>query len=145
MAAEYGNVQDQTVEDNQNVLFDNITPCARGLILHGNGSGLFVIKPQVTNPCTKYVRLLALYHANVSIPEGGTPRPISFAISINGEADQTVVATTTPTVAEALFDISLAKLITIPVGCCTQIAVKNITGAAVDVNKPYLIIMPPTN
>ena len=121
MAAEYGNVQDQTVEDNQNVLFDSVIPCAR------------------------YVRLLVLFHGNVSIPAGGTPGPISFAISINGEADQTVVATTTPTVAEALFNIGLAKLITIPVGCCTQIAVKNITGAAVDVNKPHLIIMPPTN
>lgn len=145
MAVEYGNVQDQTVEDNQNVLFDNVIPCTRGLILHGNGSGIFTIKPKVTNPCAKYVGLLVLFHGNVSIPAGGTPVPISFAISINGEADQTVVATTTPTVAEALFNIGFAKLITIPVGCCTQIAVKNITGAAVDVNKPHLIIMPPTN
>lgn len=145
MAVEYGNVQDQTVEDNQNVLFDNVIPCTRGLILHGNGSGIFTIKPKVTNPCAKYVRLLVLFHGNVSIPAGGTPVPISFAISINGEADQTVVATTTPTVAEALFNIGFAKLILIPVGCCTQIAVKNITGAAVDVNKPHLIIMPPTN
>lgn len=145
MAVEYGNVQDQTVEDNQNVLFDNVIPCTRGLILHGNGSGIFTIKPKVTNPCAKYVWLLVLFHGNVSIPAGGTPVPISFAISINGEADQTVVATTTPTVAEALFNIGFAKLILIPVGCCTQIAVKNITGAAVDVNKPHLIIMPPTN
>ena len=30
MAAEYGNVQDQTVEDNQNVLFDNVISCDRG-------------------------------------------------------------------------------------------------------------------
>ena len=145
MAAEYGNIQDQTVEDNQNVLFNNVVPCVRGLILHDDGSGIFTIKPQVTNPCARYVRLLVLFHGNVSIPAGGTPGPISFAISINGEADQTVVATTTPTAAEALFNIGLAKLITIPVCCCTQIAVKNITGAAVDVNKPHLIIMPPTN
>ena len=144
MAAEYGNIQDQTVEDNQNVLFNNIVSCPRGMILHGNGSGIFTIKPQVTNPCARYVRLLVLFHGNVSIPEGGTPGPISFAISINGEADQTVVATTTPTVVEALFNIGFAKLITIPVGCCTQIAVKNISGVAVDVNKPHLIIMPPT-
>lgn len=144
MAAEYGNIQDQTVEDNQNVLFNNIVSCPRGMILHGNGSGIFTIKPNALTPCTKYVRLLVLFHGNVSIPEGATPEPISFALSTNGEADQTAVATTTPTVAGSLLNLGFASLLTIPVGCCTQIAVKNVTGAAVDVNKPHLIIMPPT-
>lgn len=88
MAVEYGNVQDQTVEDNQNVLFNNIVSCPRGMILHGNGSGIFTIKPNALTPCTKYVRLLVLFHGNVSIPEGATPEPISFALSTNGEADR---------------------------------------------------------
>lgn len=145
MAAEYGNIQDQTVEDNQNVLFNNYVSCARGMVMHGNGSGLFTINPGVISPCTKYVRLLVIFHGNVAIPEGGTVGPISFALSINGEADQTAVATTTPTVAESLLNIGFATLLTVPARCCTQIAVKNISGAAVDVNKPHLIIMPPTN
>lgn len=140
--AEYGYELDQTVEANANVLFSNLIPCTKGIVLHSNGSGLFTVKPVPSNPCARFARFLVLFHGNVSIPEGGTPGPISMALSINGEADQTSVATTTPAAAETLLNMGFATYLTIPLGCCTQIAVKNISGAAVGINKPKLIIMP---
>ena len=143
--AEYGYVlaQGQNVEDNQNVLFDNIIPCDRGIILHNEGSGLFLIKPIMTVPCVRFVRFLVLFHGNVAIPEGGTVGPISLSLSINGEADQSTVATTTPAAAEDLYNLGFASYLTVPVGCCTQIAVKNISGTEILVNKPKLIIAQP--
>lgn len=140
--AEYAYPLLQTVEDDQNFIFDNSIACGRGIIIHNSGSGIFTVRPIVTNPCATVARFLVLFHSNVAIPEGGTAGPISVALSINGEPDQTTVATTTPTVPEAFFNVGFASYLTIPVGCCTQIAVENISNADIVANKSKLIIVP---
>lgn len=138
--AEYVYNADQQVEAGQNVLLQDSIPCNKGYIIHRNGSGILTLRGIVNNPCAQFARYLVEFNGNIAVPEGETPGEISLAISISGEAIQTSRARVTPTVAEAFFNVTSVANITVPAGCCYNIAIENPSGIPITVANANLIV-----
>ena len=127
----------QTVEANQNVLFTDTVVCGNCSILHRNGSGLVTLRG-ITNQCR--ARFKATFGANIAIPTGGTVEPISIALSIDGEPVASTTMITTPAAVEEFSNVFSAIYLDIPVNCCSQISVKNISTQAINMQNANLII-----
>lgn len=138
--AEYVYNADQQVEAGQNVLLQDSIPCNKGYIIHRNGSGILTLRGIVNNPCAQFARYFVEFNGNIAVPEGETPGEISLAISISGEAIQTSRARVTPTVAEAFFNVTSVANITVPAGCCYNIAIENTSGIPITVANANLIV-----
>ena len=138
MAAEYSYPLVQTVAEDENIIFlDGDRCCKKGYITHRSGSGVFRLKG-AGNACKTVYRVT--FNANIAVAEGGTVGAISVALQEDGETLKNSVATVTPTVAEAFFNVSLSTFIVIPCDCCVTVSVKNISvGTGVDVSNPNLI------
>lgn len=139
MAVEYSYPLVQTVDVDENVLFLNGNRCCRkGLIMHNDNSGIFRVKG-VSNSCKTIYKVH--FNANIAIATGGTVEPISVALVQNGEVLRNAVATVTPTVAEAFFNVGLETFIELPCGCCDTIFVRNISDTtAIDVINANIVI-----
>ena len=125
MAAEYSAVAVQTVAVDDNILFDNGSrACRKGFVQHRDDSGIFFLKG-ATNGCRAVYRVT--FNGNIAIATGGTVEPISVALTINGEQLGNALATVTPTVAEAFFNVSITTFIEIPCGCCVTVSVENVS------------------
>jgi len=120
----------QEVVAGGNVIFNSTIPCNKGYVLHRNESGVVTLRGIVNNPCSKIARYRVQFDANIAVPEGGTPGPISVSIAIDGEAVLTSNAIVTPTVAEAYFNVVSFAIIDVPAGCCYAIAVENTSNPA---------------
>lgn len=128
----------QTVETNQNVLFTDTVINGNNSILHRQGSGLITLRGLCSNQCR--ARFKVTFGANVAIPAGGTEGPISMALAINGEAVNSTIMTVTPAATEEFFNINRATDIDIPIGCCSQVSIKNVGTQSVSVEHPNIII-----
>ena len=138
MAAEYSAIAAQTVAVDENVLFDNgCRDCRKGFIQHRDDSGIFFLKGS-SNGCRSVYRVT--FDGNIAIATGGTVEPISVALTINGEALGNAIATVTPTVAEAFFNVSVTTFIEIPCGCCVTVSVENVSATtAIDVTNANIL------
>ena len=138
MATEYSAILPQTVAENSNIVFlDGDRACRKGYITHRSGSGVFRLKG-AGNTCKTVYRVT--FNANIAVATGGTVGAISVALQEHGETLQNAVATVTPTVAEAFFNVSLTTFIIIPCGCCVTVSVENISdGTAIDVTNANII------
>ena len=139
MAAEYSYPLSQVVAEDENIIFlDGDRTCRKGYITHRSGSGVFRLKG-AGNTCKTVYRVT--FNANISVATGGTVGAISVALQEDGETLQNAVATVTPTVAEAFFNVSLTTFIIIPCGCCVTVSVENISdGTAIEVENANIII-----
>ena len=125
MAAEYSAIPVQSIAVDENVIFANGSrACRKGYIQHRDTSGIFFMKG--SNGCNKAVYRVT-FNGNIAIAEGGTVEPISIAFTINGEQLGNALATVTPTVAEAFFNVSITTFIEIPCGCCVTVSVENVS------------------
>ena len=138
--AEYVYNLDQQVAAGQNVLLQDSIPCNKGYVIHRNGSGILTLRGIVNNPCAQFARYLVEFNGNIAVPEGETPGEISVAIAISGEAIQTSKARVTPTVAEAFFNVTSVANITVPAGCCYNIAIENTSDIPITVANANLIV-----
>ena len=127
----------QTVAENQNVLFTDDVVCGSCSIIHRDGSGLVTLKG-VTNQCR--ARFKVSFGGNVAIPAGGAVEPISLAISIDGEPIASTTMIVTPAAVSNFWNVFSAIFIEIPQGCCSSIGVRNLTGAAIEVQNANLIV-----
>lgn len=139
MAAEYSYPLSQVVAEDENIIFlDGDRACKKGYITHRSGSGVFRLKG-AGNACKTVYRVT--FNANIAVAAGGTVGAISVALQEDGETLQNAVATVTPTVAEAFFNVSLTTFIIIPCGCCVTVSVENISdGTAIEVENANIII-----
>ena len=138
MAAEYSAIHVQSIAVDGNVIFDNGSrACRKGFVQHRDDSGIFFLKG-ATNGCRAVYRVT--FSGNIAIATGGTVEPISVALTINGEQLGNALATVTPTVAEAFFNVSVTTFIEIPCGCCVTVSVENVSDTtAIDVSNANII------
>ena len=138
MAAEYSAIPVQSIAVDENVIFANGSrSCHKGYIQHRDTSGIFFLKG--SNGCNKAVYRVT-FNGNIAIAEGGTVEPISIALTINGEQLGNALATVTPTVAEAFFNVSVTTFIEIPCGCCVTVSVENVSDTtAIDASNANII------
>lgn len=135
--AEYAYNPIQLVEPNQNVILDTVIPCGKGYVYHRNQSGIVTLRGIVKNPNACFARYQVEFNGNIAIPSGGTVGPISVALAIDGEPILTSRAIVTPAAtaeepptAANFFNVTSTAIITVPKGCCFNIAVENTSGPA---------------
>jgi hypothetical protein len=127
----------QTVDANQNVLFNETAVKGNCSIIHREGSGLVTLRG-LTQQC--YARFKISFGANIGLPEGATVGPISLAIAVNGESIPTASMIYTPAAVEQFGNVYASVFLNIPSGCCSQISVENISTEAIDVQNANLIV-----
>ena len=126
MAAEYIYNEEQQVAFGSNLLLLDSIPCPRGYVLHDNGTGIVTLRGIVNNPCARFARYRVTANCNIAIPTGGTVGAIAIAIAQTGEEIPTSKAIITPAAVEQFWNVSVDKVITVPVGCCPSIAIENV-------------------
>lgn len=147
--AEWTSVAVQTVNPGEAIVFtENPIPCYRGLILHRDDSGLFMIKgtsngiirrcPCMGQPSINY---MVDFGANIAIPTGETVGPISVAYELEGATLGGTTMTVTPAAVEEFFNVSRATNVPIWLGCCESFAVRNISSIPILVQNANLVIV----
>ena len=123
MAAEYSRIDLQTVDVDDNIIFNNGNrACNKGFISHRDNSGIFFLKGS-NNGCKAVYRVT--FDGNIAIATGGTVEPISVAFTINGEALGNATAIVTPAAIGDFFNVSITTFVDIPCGCCVTVSVEN--------------------
>lgn len=138
MAAEYSAIALQTVEVDDNILFNNgFRACRKGFISHRDDSGVFFLKG-ASNGCRAIYRVS--FQANIAIATGGTVEPISIALTINGEQLGNATAIVTPVAIGDFWSVSVETFIDIPCSCCVTVSVENTSDTtAIDVTNSNII------
>ena len=115
----------QLIQPGANALLDDAIGCPRGYVIHRPGSGILTLRGIVNNPCARFARYRVSFDGNIAVPADGTAGEIQLAIAIGGEVVPTSIATATPTVVDAYWNVSGFAIIDVPVGCCYTVAVEN--------------------
>lgn len=136
--AEFTTVALQTVEEGQNVVFNETPICPTKCITHREGSGIVRLRG-LTNQCR--ARFLVAFSGNIQIPTGGTVGEISVAIAIDGEPLQSTQMIITPAAVENFFNVSAQVYLDVPCGCCATIAVENTSDQAIEVQNANLVVV----
>lgn len=153
MAAEYSANALQNVAANASVIFsESPVPCNRGLIFHRDESGSFLLANNANsgNNCTcgcgcrriYETRYQVAFHANISLPTGGTVEPIALAIAIDGEIDpSSVMQITAPLVSDTAGDnVGADIIVSVPSLCrCSNVSVRNISTQPINVQNANIV------
>ena len=139
MAAEYSFVPLQTIDVDENITFmDGSRCCRKGFVQHRDNSGIFFLRGS-NNGCKAIYKVQ--FNGNIAITTGGTVKPISIALTINGEELGNATAIVTPAAIGDFFNVSVATFIDVPCGCCVTVSVENTSDTtAIDVTNANLII-----
>jgi hypothetical protein len=137
--AEYVYNPIQLVQPNQNVLLQNAIPCNKGYIFHREGSGILTLRGIVNNTCGCFARYQVTFNGNIAVPEDGTVGAIAVAIAIDGEPIPTSRAIVTPAAVDEYFNVTSTAIITVPRGCCQNIAIENVSEGATAADAPTAI------
>ena len=115
----------QLVQPGATALLETAIGCNKGYVIHRPGSGILTLRGIVNNPCARFARYRVSFDGNIAVPAGVAPGEIQLALAIGGEVVPTSIATATPTVADAYWNVNGFAIIDVPVGCCYTVAVKN--------------------
>ena len=135
--AQFTSIFVQQIPANGNAVFTETPVSGSGAIAHRDGSGIVTLRG-ITNQCR--ARYLVQFNGNIAIPTGGTVEPISIAVAVEGEALGSATATVTPTAVADEYNVSAAAYVDVPRGCCTTLAVKNVTAQAIELQNASLIV-----
>lgn len=144
----------QAVQTRDNVLFtDTPVPCTKGFVTHREGSGLVTLKGCTPNCAARY---FVAFSANVALPavaaatdtttESTAPAAvvpagtIALAIAVDGEPLPGATALSTPAAAGQYNNIATFAYVSVPRGCCAQIAIENAGTETVDVRNANLLV-----
>lgn len=116
----------QSVALNQAAIFDASIPCPRGNVFHEDGTGNFILRGNTPN-C--FARYQVVFNGNIALPEGATVTPIAVALTVNGEIRPTRRAIYTPAAAEQYGNVTSTAIITVPRGCCFNLALRSVAAS----------------
>lgn len=133
--AEYIAVPAQTVALNQPVIFTASIPCNKGIVIHDDGTGIFILRG-VTNNC--FARYEITFNGNIAIPTGGALSDIAIAISQNGETRQDSLAIFSPAAVDTLGNVTSTATVTVPRGCCFNIAARYVPANTTETPTPAI-------
>ena len=135
--AEYVASGTQTVEQNGHVMYTNTAVNGSNCIRHREGSGIVTLRG-LTNQYR--ARFFVYFSANIAVPSGGTAGEVSLALAINGEPVASSKMISTPAEVSQYNNVSSGIYVDVPAGCCTNIAVENISTQAVEIANANLIV-----
>lgn len=120
----------QNVGLNNPILFTEASiPCQKGYVYHEDGTGVFILKG-VTNNC--FARYQVTFNGNIAVPEDGELTPVAISLSVNGEARPTSMAIFTPQDVDEFGNVTSTAIITVPKGCCFNVAVRYVDATIAD-------------
>ena len=128
--AEYTYNPIQLVEPNANIILNDNIPCPKGYVLHREESGIVILRGVVNNSCGCFARYQVTFNGNIAVPEDGTVGSIAVALAIDGEPILTSRAIVTPAAVDEYFNVTSTAIITVPRGCCFNVAVENVSFGA---------------
>lgn len=132
----------ESVALNTAIPFVDSIPCNRGYVVHQSGSGIFILRGIVNNPCSGFARYNVEFTGNVSIPTGGAVTPIATAIVVSGESREGSRSITTPAAVDEYGNVKSRATIDVPKGCCFTVSVDYVNGS---VNDPAVTPTPLIN
>lgn len=133
---ELTHVDTQTVNANETVVYDNIEVKPACCISYLPSAGTIILKGQ-QNAQRRY---LVSFEANVALPTGTDPVvPIEVSMDVAGEQKRSTTMISSPATAGVFNNISVSTYITVPCGCCLNVAVKNFTGVPIEVSNASLL------
>lgn len=148
--AEWTSVAVQTVNPGESIVFtENPVPCTRGLILHRDDSGAFLLKGVSDKPVSRcgcgcnrnnVVNYMVDFGANIAIPTGEAVGPISVAFAIDGNTLAGTEMEVTPAAVEQFFNVSRAANVPIWTGCCQTLSIRNTSAVPILVESANLVI-----
>ena len=130
----------QTVNLGEAAIFTASIPCNRGNVYHADETGIFILKG---NTCNCFARYQVTFNGNIAIPTGVAVGPIAIAITENGEIRQTSRAISNPAAVEEYDNVTSTAIITVPKGCCFNIAIRAVSGVtppATDTPAPSILM-----
>ena len=134
MAAEYSANAAQDIPANSSAIFtESPVPCTQGLIYHRDGSGLFRLinrffRQNIMHCWRRNTNYDVAFHANITIPEGGTLEEIQIAIAVDGEIDPSSMMAYTPAALGVLGNVGADIVVTVPYVCgCSTVSVRNLS------------------
>lgn len=144
--AEWTGVAVQTVNPGESIVFtENPVPCTRGLILHREDSGAFLLKGagQVARGCCcrpAVVNYMADFGANIAVPTGSAVGAISVAFALDGNVLAGTEMEVTPAAVEQYFNVSRAANVSVWAGCCQTLSICNTGTTPILVQAANLVI-----
>ena len=128
MACEYLYNEAQTVALYSPIIFRSSIPCNRGLIIHEDETGNFILRGTNSgNCCNQWTHYQVTFNGNIGIPEGGEVTPIAIALTINGEPRYVSRAIYVPgdtTEADDWGNVTSTAIIKVPRCCCYSLGVE---------------------
>ena len=122
----------ESVSLNQAIPFIDSIPCNRGYVYHQSGTGIFVLRGVVNNPCGCFARYEVEFTGNIAIPEGGTVTPIATAIVVSGEQRIGSRSIFTPAAVDEYGNVTSRAVVDVPKGCCFTVSVEYVNGTVDD-------------
>lgn len=129
--AEYLANDVQLVALNNPIVFTASIPCNKGYVYHEDETGIFILRGIVNNSSCCFARYQVTFNGNIAIPEGEIT-PIAVALSVNGETRPTSRAIFTPTETDEYGNVTSTAIITVPKGCCFNLAVRYVDATVDD-------------
>ena len=117
---------------NTAIPFVDFIPCNRGHVVHQSGTGIFILRGIVNNPCSCFARYNVEFTGNVSIPTGGAVTPIATAIVVSGESREGSRSIYTPAAVDEYGNVTSRATVDVPRGCCFTVAVEYVNGTVND-------------
>lgn len=114
----------QTVNPGSPFVLITSIACPKGYVIHREGSGILTLRG-ITSGCNSFARYFVTYSGNIAVPTGQTPGEISIGMAISGEPETGTIARVTPAAVEEFFNVSSQRFITVPKGCCFNLAIEN--------------------
>lgn len=124
--------QVESVALNAPITFIDSIPCNRGNVFHQSGTGIFVLRGIVNNPCASFARYEVEFTGNIAIPEAGDVTPIATAIVVSGEQRIGSRSIFTPADAEEYGNVTSRATVDVPKGCCFTVSVEYVNGTVDD-------------
>ncbi len=122
----------ESVALNAPIQFVDSISCQKGYVFHQSGTGIFVLRGIVNNPCAGFARYIVEFTGNVSIPTGGAITPIATAIVVSGEERQGSRSIFTPAAVNEYGGVTSRATIDVPRGCCFTVSVEYVNGTVND-------------
>lgn len=123
----------ETVALNTAIPFIDSIPCNKGYVYHQNGTGIFVLRGVVNNPCSCFARYNVEFTGNIAIPEEGEEvTPIATAIVVSGEERVGSRSIFTPADVDEYGNVTSRATVDVPKGCCFTVAVEYVNGTVAD-------------
>ena len=126
----YTNDAVQTIQPGASAVFNTVV--SNDDVGHVDETGSFILsggakRPQRCNCCNKQTckRYSVSFGANIAVPEGETPGPISVAILVSGGAVPASSMMAPAAAVDEYYNVSTDILVPIVCGCCQSVTITN--------------------